>query len=106
MAMSDLIQSNVGDFPEKIKISGLPLMLQGWNTTFTRCVDDNGQVYYQLSSYMLYRLFDIIGVRIEKKDNMWHFVRRGDYASMFTSGNLFGDWKHNDGGYIMTIRQA
>lgn len=93
MISDDVAKSSIGDFPEKIKISGLPFMLQGWDTVFIRCVDDTGKVYYKLDNYTLYFVIDIIGVRIEKKDNKWCFIRECDYAPLYRSDYLFGDWE-------------
>lgn len=72
-------------YPDKIKMTGLPFMLQGWNCVFHRVAggrvgEDNTPVY-RLEEYTLYFLIPIIGVEIRKEGGKWKFFRDCDYGS-------------------------
>ena len=57
-------EAEEGDVPRRIRVSGLPFMLQGWNTVYDRIDDIGGHPAYRLRPYTLYRLFPIIGCTI------------------------------------------
>ena len=61
------------DWPDKIRMSGLPVHLWGYNTTFlksNRLI--NGTPEYVLAPYKLYYFISIIGLRIFKsRDGEW-----------------------------------
>ena len=101
---SSVGNAGVEKYPEKIKVSGLPFMLQGWNTTFVKCIDD-GQVSYRLYGYTLYCFIPIIGVHITETNGKWHFTRECDFWPFMENCDLMGDWI-NHGQYIMTVKPA
>ncbi len=69
------------EWPKKIKMSGLPFMLQGWNCEFylTSETSDNAPVY-RLDPYALYWMIPIIGVKILKYNGNWVLQRDCDDA--------------------------
>lgn len=53
--------------PDRIRMSGLRFMLQGWNNEFTKTDEtSDGFPVYRMPSYTLYGVIDIIGVRIKR----------------------------------------
>lgn len=94
---------SIDEYPDKIKVTGLPFMLQGWNTTFDKKKNDDGEVVYCLNSYILYFFIPIIGVTISKHDDEWRFTRNCDEGPFIRNNKLFGKW-HD--GYGMTINPA
>ena len=87
----------VNDWPEQIKVAGLPFLLQGWNTTFTRAdllreiflselptlttVESDGAPTYVADSYWLYNLFPIAPAEIIRIGGIWH-LRRFDQTDV------------------------
>jgi len=66
------------NYPDHIRVTGLPFMLQGWNCVFYKQEPKKDQDYpvYCLDSYTLYWLIDIIGVEIANPTgNEWLFYR-------------------------------
>jgi hypothetical protein len=68
-----------GNFPDYIKISGLPFMLQGWNTHLYRTSEtrDDAPVY-ALRSYVLYWLIPIAEIRVYRSAGIWYMRRTDD----------------------------
>jgi hypothetical protein len=55
----------MSELPDKIRVSGLPFMLQGWNNVYTkRKRMDGDELVYELHGYMLYWFIHIIGVSV------------------------------------------
>ena len=90
------------DFPNKIKMSGLPFVLQGWNTTFSKTKDlSDGAPIYRLEPYSLYFTIPIIGGSVKKVNGKWIFVRDYDFGvnsglEKVSPGNCFpfGEWSY------------
>jgi hypothetical protein len=88
-------------FPNRIKVSGLPFMLQGWNNIYTKIdqMTDDCPIY-ELQSYLLYGLFPIIGTIIYRKDGIWQMQRECDYHPNGikkyggSQEDPFGFWSH------------
>jgi len=71
----------IDPWPQQIRMSGLPFMLQGWNNVYYKTSDiSDGCPVYRLDSYNLYWLISIIGVRIMRIDGVWVIWRNGDYG--------------------------
>jgi len=67
-------------YPEKIRMSGLPFMLQGWNTEFVRTSEESdGCPVYYLEPYNLYWLIPIIGGYVKRVKGNWIFQRECDW---------------------------
>jgi len=72
-------QTNLDKYPEKIKMSGLPLPLTGWNREFVRTSNQSdGCPIYHLASYKLYKIMSIYGASILRIGGRWFFQREGD----------------------------
>ena len=70
-------------YPNKIKISGLPSTLQGWNTTFYKTQEvSEGCPVYKLDPYILYFFVPIIGVTIYRLNGQWTMKRESDSFPM------------------------
>jgi hypothetical protein len=90
-------QKPLDQYPDKIKISKLPFMLQGWNTTFykTKKISEGFPIYH-LKPYKLYYVIPIIGATIKVKNGQWCFYRDCDWDFMFSNDTLFGHWNISD----------
>ena len=83
--------------PRRIKISGLPLMLCGWNTEL---VLDEEANCYNLRPYVLWYIFGIFGGKIVNRPGVgWVFLRQGFELTDFrqVSGNAespVGEWTY------------
>jgi len=96
---------NYKDFPKRVRVKGLPFMLQGWNNTYTRTKNIvNGSPTYKLESYVLYMIIPIIGVELRRnEDGTWSLHRECDYErwSFIKSVKLidpkypYGSWSDN-----------
>jgi hypothetical protein len=54
-------------YPDKLKVSGLPFFLHGWNNTYYKTkATSEGCPVYRLDPYVLYWLIPIVGVRLLK----------------------------------------
>ena len=63
-------------FPERIKVSGLPFMFQGWNNIYYKTSEiADGCPVYSLPSYTLYGFIEIIGVTIYRNNGIWVLQR-------------------------------
>jgi len=100
------ISSSIPAIPEKIRVSGLPFMLQGWNAVYNRVrkLDSkDGVIFkYRLDSYTLYGFIVIIGTEIRYKNEKWEFWRDGDdepfAINLVDNGTLpTGYWVSNSG---------
>lgn len=82
---------DTNDFSPQIKVSGLPFMLQGWNTTFNRTdkLSENAPVY-KLDRYNLYWMISIIGAIIYKLNGKWVFRRNCDRDPIFVKSDKDG----------------
>lgn len=96
-------------WPQQIKMSGLPFMLQGWNNVYYKTGElSDGCPVYRLDSYNLYYFISIIGVRIMRLDGVWVIWRNGDigpidikkYGSS-PQGDPFGHW--SNGGSVKPV---
>jgi hypothetical protein len=88
---------------EKLYLSGLPFMLQGWNNEYTKHETNNT---YHLAPYTLYYLFPILGTTISKIDGRWELTRDCDrdhfmgptHMDIYKVGNdqekPFGNWTY------------
>jgi hypothetical protein len=68
------------NFPETVRVSGMPFMLQGWNGVYewTGTMSNDAPVY-RLPWHVLFRLIDIIGVQLQKDENgVWKLWRDCD----------------------------
>jgi hypothetical protein len=73
---------NYGSYPPRIKMSGLPLCLSGWNAVFVKTEKIScGCPVYTLDSYNMYNIVPIIGGTIFKRGDEWVFVRNCDDIS-------------------------
>jgi len=107
------------DWPIQIRVSGLPFMLQGWNSVYTRAdffqeivsVDvmgpplyfplsssDNAPIYI-LEAYWLYRIIPITAVKIVRVNGEWQLCRMRDYEIFYSKPTnkkgvkgLLGPW--------------
>ncbi|CAH6420445.1 Hypothetical protein HVR_LOCUS1194 [uncultured virus] len=71
---------NNQSFPEKIRMSGLPFMLQGWNNVYHKTDEiSDGCPVYNLDSYTLYWFFPIIGVKLFRLNETWRLQRDCDF---------------------------
>lgn len=83
-------------FPEKIRVTGLPFMLQGWNNVYHLTAEiSDGCPVYRLNPYTLYLFIDIIGVRILRIDGVWCMQRDCDDHPMY-SIKKYGDKNQPD----------
>jgi hypothetical protein len=90
------------EFPQQIRVKGLPFMLQGWNAVYTKINEESdGCPVYHLEPYTLYWTIPIIGVRILRKNGIWRMKRDCDnYESeigkygMAPQSDPFGYWTH------------
>jgi len=91
---------SVKTWPQSIKVSGFPFMLQGWNNTYYQLDEfKNGKPVYRLYPYTLYYLVDIIGVDIYfDLERGWCIKRHTDDHPLFRtdSRNLLGTWYINN----------
>lgn len=92
-----LSEQKPDDFPNKIRFTGMPLVMSGWNGKFikTKQMSDGCPVYV-LPSHR-YLLIDICGCRLQRSDGVWDLVREdGEYVfSKCTPSVLpFGKWYH------------
>ncbi len=86
-------------WPERIRVTGLPWHLMGWNTSYYHIADDkDGFPIYRLDPYTFIGCIPIIGVTIfrefrsKSKRYVWVFARDCDKTPMFTrGGNEFGE---------------
>ena len=82
------------NFPALVKVSGLPFMLQGWNTYYYRSVDESdGVPTYILEDYTLYRFIGICGTVIYREGGIWK-LRRNDSTDAVTI--KYGDGPQTD----------
>jgi phosphoglycolate phosphatase-like HAD superfamily hydrolase len=80
------------NFPDQIRVRGLPFLLQGWNTVYYKTARmADGCPIYRLDEYVLYGLIGIIGVSIYRSDGIWHLVRADgmDICHTFAEYNEF-----------------
>lgn len=90
------------NFPSKIKVSGLPFLLQGWNSTYYKSSEVNdGCPVYCLDEYTLYWAIPIIGVKLYRDNGVWVLKRNGDpfpgdikKYGVSPQGDPFGHWSH------------
>jgi hypothetical protein len=81
------------DYPQKIKVSGLPFMLQGWNNIFTKT--DSDEPVYRLNEYTLYGLIPIAPAIIYKLKDRWILRREDDFLGHWIPAEgtrLTGRW--------------
>jgi hypothetical protein len=63
-------------FPDKIKVSGFPFIMQGWNGVYTKCSEtSDGYPVYKLKEYTLYWIVQIAGTRIFRQNGIWRLER-------------------------------
>ena len=94
-------------FPEKIKMKGLPFMMQGWNNVYERTGEvSDGCPVYSLAPYNLYFVIAIIGVKIMRVGGIWVLKRDCDLSHMSfrkygygPQGDPFGHW--SNGGFVV-----
>ena len=83
------------NFTDKVRVTGLPLLLQGWNAIYYKTEDTSeGFPVYRLDPYVLYLIIPILGVNLVVMNGKWTF-ERDDGVIMFTKRNnkkFFGDW--------------
>jgi hypothetical protein len=67
------------NYPEYICITGLPFMLQGWNSSLHRSYEviEDCPVY-KMPSYYLHGIIPIIGISIQKHEGAWTLWRQCD----------------------------
>ena|SRR5438874_2305723 len=72
-------------YPDKIRMSGLPFGLQGWNTELVRTDEesDDCPVYY-LSPYLLYWLYPVTGGKMMRIKGRWVFRTDEDLEGKYT----------------------
>ena len=96
------------EFPEQIRLKGLPLSWCGWNSFYEKTsMESDGCPVYHMNSYYLCCVIGIIGVYIERKNGRWRLVRESEYrwgesAGLYKCGEIpqedpFGDWATLDG---------
>ena len=62
------------DYPETIRMSGLPFLLRGWNADYSRRKTlSDGVPTYRLESYVHY-IVPIVGATIMRIGGVWTFV--------------------------------
>jgi hypothetical protein len=99
-------------WPQKIKMSGLPVMLRGWNHEFYKTHEvSDGCPVYQLDYYTHWVGWiipiSIIGGQIKRTNGKWEFLRDGvdrQGIHMFgetPQGSPFGHWSKN--GYVAPV---
>lgn len=90
-------------WPNAVRVSGLPFMLQGWNNIYVR-IDEPGNEYptYVLQRYSLYDCIDIAKATIGFSKLSGHWVLFGNGFNVALSKNksdditgLIGDWSDN-----------
>ena len=65
--------------PDKIRVSGLPLMLHGWNTVFEKTDKTyNGYPVYRCAEYKLYYSICIVSAVILREKGHWVLCRDDD----------------------------
>lgn len=66
------MDSNGDRFPNKLKMSGLPIFLMGWNSVFQRTdqIRDNCPVYV-LEQYLMYHFVYVPLAKIYRKNKRW-----------------------------------
>jgi hypothetical protein len=61
------------EYPNNIKISGLPILWHGWNSVLHKS-DQKGEddtPIYRLDPYILYHIFPIIGITVLRQNGKW-----------------------------------
>lgn len=87
-------------FPERIKVTNLPFMFQGWNKIYVKIGnDEEGFPIYHLKPYTLYFFIEILGVKLFRKNGIWVIQRDIDsYPTVFQKYGIepqsdpFGYW--------------
>jgi len=86
-------------WPEYLTMSGHPFMQQGWNSKYYKVgMDAQGYPIYQLSDYLLYGVYSIIGctIHFDHTRQKWSFTRNCDTSPLkFKLGpqdTPFGSW--------------
>lgn len=90
-------------FPNRIRVKGLPFMLQGWNSTYYKTTDtSDGCPVYRLDEYALYWTIQIAAVIIYRENGVWRLRRvdcewTGDIKKygQTPQGDPFGYWSSN-----------
>jgi hypothetical protein len=97
-------------YPDKIKMSGLPIYLCGWNCELYKTKEESeGVPVYTMDDYCLYGLINIIGIYIKKYNGVWVLQRECDsYPSGIKKiGNdqisPFGTWTY--GAKLHTVKK-
>lgn len=81
--------------PPKIKVSGLPLTMCGWNTVLVYREESNT---YNLAPYSLWGLFGIFGGKMMLVDGRWTFFVHGhercDFYKLEKGPSPIGQWTY------------
>lgn len=99
-------------YPNHIRVSGLPFMLQGWNNIYVKTDRlSEGAPVYELAPYTLYGCIPIIGTRIFKTDGKWRLQRMCDFEPVFTNlsevtSTPLGAWFETYNERLCTITDA
>jgi len=97
------IPQRANEWPERVRISGMPFLLQGWNTVLQRgAFSDQGYPVYSVESYELYGLFSIAGMKLEFTDNKgWELMPYNTHPNFYKNGcneikdvNPLGSWSY------------
>ena len=63
-------------FPNRIRVKGLPFMLQGWNSTYYKTdQSSDGCPIYRLDQYTLYWFIEIAAVVVYRDGGIWKLSR-------------------------------
>ena len=94
------LRMQIEKYPERVRMSGLPFMLQGWNCVFHKSSREtsDGRPVYRLRSYTLYWLYPIIGVRMLREKGSWHLKRDCDDRVLSDLRKLGGPEEGDDDG--------
>jgi len=86
------------DFPETIKVSGMPLMYMGWNGIYRKTII-NDKVCYYLGSYVFLYFFSIAPATISKVNDRWVLINDDyNYCTHFEkTGNQDYPFNTHDG---------
>ena len=90
--------SHPKEFPARIKVSGFPLALCGWNSTYEKTDrTSDGAPVYELHTYRMLWTSQILAVHVYRKAGVWYMDRKIDGMTISTSKHLLGVWRDEVG---------
>ena len=93
---------NMNDFPNQIKLTGLPIIYCGWNNHFMKTNEVvEGYPVYHMDSYIYLNVFPVQGATIKRRNNEWIMCCDNTPSNVFIKKIIanstfpYGLWSYN-----------